>query len=138
MVAGESQPVLVELTAPKRIVERGLVDGLVVPTGTFVGRPVVDATLPDELVADLLAGAAHSPDGIAARAADGARALAIVAATAAALCGDDIREALRSPDTGFLTGLSGAAIEAVREVLLGIETDAPAELERFLRSALSG
>ncbi|MGW5388202.1 hypothetical protein [Nocardia sp. NPDC003963] len=136
MGAGESQPVLVELTVPKRAIERGLIDGLVVPAGTFAGARVVESDLPDEQIADLLAEVAHGPDGFAARSATGADALAIVAATAAALCGEDIRAALRCPDTGFLTGLSSGAIEAVREMLLGIESDEPAELEKALRTAL--
>ncbi|MGW0004293.1 hypothetical protein [Nocardia grenadensis] len=136
MVAGESQPVLVELTVPKRTTERGLVDGLVVPTGTFAGVRLVESAISDEGVADLLAEVAHSPDGFAARADTATRALAIVAATAAALCGDDIRTALRSPNTAFLAGLSGGAVEAVREVLLGIESEEPADLEQALRAAL--
>ncbi|GGL25554.1 hypothetical protein [Nocardia jinanensis] len=137
MVTGESQPVLVELTVPKRAIERGLVDGLVVPTGTFAGKRMVEPALSDEGVADLLAEVAHSPDGFAARGETGARALAIVAATAAALCGEDIRAALRGPDIDFLKGLSSGAIDAVREMLLGIESDEPAVLENALRTALS-
>ncbi|NUP27036.1 MAG: hypothetical protein HOQ36_00290 [Nocardia sp.] len=136
MVAGESRPVLVELTVPKRVAERGLIDGLVVPTGTFDGKRMVAPNMPDEQVADLLAEVAHSPDGFAAAGDSGAHALAILAGTAAALCGEDIRSALSSPDTAFLNGLSSGAIEAVREVLLGIESDEPAELERDLRAAL--
>jgi hypothetical protein len=137
VVAGESQPVLVELTVPKRTTDRGLVDGLVVPTGTFAGVRMVEPALSDEGVADLLAEVAHSPDGFAARGDTATRALAILAATAAALCGDDIRTALRSPDTAFLSGLSDGAVDAVREVLLGIESDEPAEMEQALRAALS-
>lgn len=116
--------------------ERGLVDGLVVPTGTFDGKRTVESALSDEGVADLLAEMAHSSDGFVARARTGARALAIVAGTAAALCGDDIRGALSSPDTAFLNALSSGAIDAVREVLLGIESDDPVELGRALRAAL--
>ncbi|MEU1984636.1 hypothetical protein [Nocardia sp. NPDC019395] len=136
MVADESEPVLVELTVPKRVVERGLVDGLVVPTGRFAGERMVELTLSDEHIADFLAEAAHSPDGFAARAGDISRAVSILAATAAALCGDDIRRALISPDVSFLAGLSSGAVDAVREVLLGIESDAPAELEDALRAEL--
>ncbi|MFI5714955.1 hypothetical protein [Nocardia sp. NPDC051750] len=136
MVAGESEPVLVALTVPKRVVERGLVDGLVVPTGRFAGQHVVDLTLPDDPLADFLAEAAHSPGGFAARADSVPRALSILAATAAALCGEDIRRALSNPDIAFLTGLSSGAVDAVREMLLGIESDAPTDLERALRTAL--
>lgn len=116
--------------------ERGLVDDLVVPTGSFAGVRMVEPALSDDEVADLLAEVAHSPDGFAARGDTAIRALALLAATAAALCGDDIRTALRSPDTAFLSGLSSGAVDAVREVLLGIESDEPAELERALRAAL--
>lgn len=121
---------------PKRVTEHGLVDGLVVPTGTFTGKRIVDPALSDERVADLLAAAAHSPDGFTARCDTVDRALSVVAGTAAALCGEDIRAALSKPDTEFLNGLSGGAIDAVRAVLLGIESDDPAELERALRAAL--
>ncbi|MGH8882349.1 MAG: hypothetical protein ACRD0P_34220, partial [Stackebrandtia sp.] len=137
VVAGESEPVMVELTFPERIVERGLVDGLVVPAGSFAGERLVDLTLPDEAVADVLADIAHRPDGFAARTGEVSRALAIVAATAAALCGEDIRAALHRPDTAFLTGLSNGAVGAVREVLLGLESESPAELESALRAALA-
>ncbi|WP_459548751.1 hypothetical protein [Nocardia sp. X0981] len=138
MVAGESEPVMVELTVPKRAVERGPVDELVVPIGRFTGKRLVDLSLPDDRIADVLARVAHEPDGFVARTGDGDRALAILAATAAALCGDDIRSALRSPDTAFLAGLSSAAVAAVREVLLGIESERPREVEQALRTALGG
>lgn len=134
--AGESEPVLVELTVPKRTVERGPVDELVVPIGRFSGKRLVDLNLSDDRIADVLAEVAHGPDGFVARTGDGDRALAILAATAAALCGEDIRAALRSPDTEFLAGLSSAAVTAVREVLLGIESERPGEVEKALRTAL--
>ncbi len=136
VVAGDSEPVLVELSVPKRVVERGLVDGLVVPPGQFTGERRLDPALPDERVADFLAEAAHRPDGFVARAENGAQALAVLAGMVAALCGEDIRKALNSPDTEFLTGLSTGAADAVREILLGIESDTPVETERALREAL--
>ncbi|NKY36219.1 hypothetical protein HGA13_24575 [Nocardia speluncae] len=136
MVAGESEPVLVELTVPKRVVERGLMDGLVVPVGQFTGERRLDPALPGEQIADFLADAAHRPDGFVARAQDGAQALAVLAGTVAALCGENIRKALNSPDTAFLAGLSSGAADSVREVLLGIESDTPVEIERALRAAL--
>ncbi|WP_280437722.1 hypothetical protein [Nocardia carnea] len=136
MVASESEPVMVELTVPKRVVERGLVDGLIVPTGQFPGERRLDPALPDEHIADFLAAAAHRPDGFVAHAEDGPGALAVLAGTAAALCGEDIRKALNSPDTVFLAELSSGAVDAVREILLGIESDTPAEVERTLRAAL--
>ncbi|MGI5222083.1 hypothetical protein [Nocardia sp. CA-290969] len=132
MVAGESEPVMLQLSVPLRVVERGLIDGLVVPTGRLAGEQLLDLTLPDERIADFLAAAVHRPGGFAARTGEAPRALALIAATAAALCGEDIRSALTSPDIDFLTGLSSGAVDAVREVLLGIESEAPAELEHAL------
>lgn len=113
---------LVTLSTPAR---RSLVAGLVRPPTTAPSQPVLDADVGDAEVADFLAAVAHEDTGYIARTADGARALAVVAATAAALCGEDIRAALDRPDIGFLTGLRPAAVEAVRTVLLAIETDDP-------------
>ncbi|MGW0181433.1 hypothetical protein [Nocardia sp. NPDC003345] len=138
MVAGESQPVLLGLTVPKRAVERGLVDGLAVPVGHFSDVAIIDTGDRDERIAEILIGAVHGSGGYAARTDDPARALALVAATAAALCGDDIRAALARPDLAFLTGLSSGAADAVREILLGIETTDPAALGRELGAALNG
>lgn len=136
MVADGAEPVLVELTVPRRVAERGLVDGLVVPAGRFADTDLLDSALPDERIAEFLVAAVHRPGGFVARASEVSRALALVAATAAALCGEDIRKALTSPDIDFLTGLSNGAVDALHEVLLGIETAAPDELERGLRAAL--
>lgn len=138
MVAGESQPVLLGLTVPKRAVERGLIDGLVMPVGHFSDVEIIDTGDRDERIAEILIGAAHGAGPYATRTDDPARALALVAATAAALCGDDIRAALARPDLAFLTGLSSGAVDAVREILLGIETTDPAALDRALRSVLDG
>lgn len=136
MVADGAEPVLVELTVPRRVAQRGLVDGLPVPVGRFSGVDLLDLALPDERIAEFLVAAVHRPGGFAARTSEVSRALALVAATAAALCGEDIRKALTSPDIDFLNGLSSGAVDALHEVLLGIETEAPAELERVLRAAL--
>lgn len=133
---GESEPILVELTVPQRVAERGLVDGLIVPTGQFAGERRLDPALSGEQIADFLADAAHRPDGFVAHADDGAQALAILAGTVAALCGEDIRTALNSPDIAFLNGLSSGAADAVREILLGIESETPAAVEGALRAAL--
>lgn len=116
--AGE--PVLVTLSTPAR---RSLVDGLVRNRGASAAAPILELEAPDADIADFLAGAAHSDTGFVARTSSGQRAVAIVAATAAALCGDDIRTALSRPDIAFLSSLKPPAVEAVRSVLLAIETD---------------
>lgn len=150
----DGEPVFVPLTMPARrgpldtvgqrstggadatTAETHLLDGLVVPTGTRKAARVVDLALADERIADVLAEVAHSTGGFVARTADGERALAVIAATAAALCGENIRTALSAPDIPFLTGLSGAATAAVRDVLRAIEADAPSEVEATLRARL--
>lgn len=124
---------LVSLTVPSR---RSLIDRLVVAPGTTKADQVLDLTEPDERIADFLAAAAHTDGGFVARTDDGERALAMVAATAAALCGEDIRRALHEPDTGFLSGLQPQAVEAVRAVLLAVESSRAEEVEQVLRVAL--
>src|SRR5690606_23831795 len=124
------EPVLVTLSTPAR---RSLVAGLVRPPTADPARPVLDADGADAEVAGFLAAIAHRDTGYIARTDDGARALAIVAATTAALCGEDIRAALERPDIAFLTGLKPPAVEAVRTVLLAIETDRP----ELVREALA-
>ncbi len=108
------------LSTPLR---RSLVDGLVRNLGASTAAPILDLDAPDADIADFLAGAAHSDTGFVARTSSGQRAVAIVAATAAALCGDDIRTALSRPDIAFLSSLKPPAVEAIRSVLLAIETD---------------
>ncbi len=108
------------LSTPPR---RSLVDGLVRNLGASAAAPILELDAPDADIADFLAVAAHSDSGFVARTSSGRRAVAIVAATAAALCGDDIRTALSTPDIAFLSSLKAAAVEAVRSVLLAIETD---------------
>lgn len=115
------EPVLVSLTAPAR---RSLVDGLVRPRGASPAAQLVNIDIPDAALADFLAGIAHADTGFVARTNSGERALAIIAGTAATLCGEDIHTALANPDIAFLTALQPPAIEAVRSVLLAIETDA--------------
>ncbi|WP_330251353.1 hypothetical protein OG874_35195 [Nocardia sp. NBC_00565] len=125
-VAGE--PVLLSLTAPTAA-RRSLDDGLVRRVGAGeAGARILDADASDAEIADFLAGAVHSDGGFVARTSDGERALAIVAGTVAALCGEDIRAALARPDIAFLTSLKPPAVEAARSVLLAIETDAPDDL----------
>ncbi|MBF6356838.1 hypothetical protein IU449_20200 [Nocardia higoensis] len=123
------EPVLVTLSTPAR---RSLVAGLVRPYTPDPTEPVLDADATDAEVAGFLAAIAHADTGYIARTADGARALAVVAATVAALCGEDIRAALEQPDIAFLTALKPPAVEAVRAVLLAIETDRPEPLRKSL------
>ncbi|MEV5837943.1 hypothetical protein [Nocardia sp. NPDC052112] len=125
-VTGE--PVLLSLAAPSAA-RRSLDEELVRPVGTAAaGVRVLDADIGDGEVADFLVEVAHSDGGFIARTSDGERALAIVAGTVAALCGEDIRAALARPDIAFLTSLKPPAVEAARSVLLAIETDAPHDL----------
>ncbi|MFF3221328.1 hypothetical protein ACFYV7_00910 [Nocardia suismassiliense] len=123
------EPVLIALSAPAR---RSIVDDLVrVPT-TGDSAPILDADAPDADIADFLAAIVHTDTGFIARTSSGTRALAIVAATAAALCGEDIRTALSTPDTAFLNALKPPAVEALRTVLLAIETEHPDEVTHAL------
>ncbi|MBF6223766.1 hypothetical protein [Nocardia abscessus] len=124
------QPVLVTLSAPPR---RGLADGLVRNIGASPAAPILKLDTPDAEIADFLAHVAHTDTGFVARTSSGERAVAIVAATAAALCGDDIGAALRNPDIAFLTSLKPPAVEAVRSVLLAVETEAAARVNDALR-----
>ncbi|MFE7798486.1 hypothetical protein [Nocardia sp. NPDC057440] len=130
MADGSGEPVLVSLTAPAR---RSLVEGLVRGSGPGdTAARIVDVDVADAEIADFLAEVAHADTGFIARTAHGDRALAIVAATAAALCGEDIRTALSTPDIAFLIALKPPAIEAVRSVLLAIETERTDEVTRAL------
>ncbi|MEU6832926.1 hypothetical protein ABZ894_30130 [Nocardia beijingensis] len=129
------EPVLVTLSAPPR---RGLADGLVRNIGASPAAPTLELDAPDAEIADFLAHVAHSDTGFVARTSSGERAVAIVAATAAALCGEDIGTALRHPDIAFLTSLKPQAVEAVRSVLLAIETAAADRVDSALRVLNAG
>ncbi|WP_249644293.1 hypothetical protein [Nocardia sputi] len=124
------EPVLVTLSTPAR---RSLVDGLVRNIGASPAAPTLELDAADNEIADFLAQVAHSDTGFVARTSSGERAVAIVAATAAALCGDDIGTALRNPDIAFLTSLKPAAVEAVRSVLLAVETETGDQVNDALR-----
>jgi hypothetical protein len=102
------------------------------PGSAGAAVPVLDLGLPDERVADFLAGIVHTDTGFVARTASGERALAVVAGTVAALCGMDVRAALAAPDLEFLRGLRPAAVQAVREVLHAVESDSPESVARGL------
>ncbi|MBF6173513.1 hypothetical protein [Nocardia blacklockiae] len=127
-----AEPVLVPLSVPG-VARASLVDGLVRATSAATQAPLLDGNAPDEQVAAFLVGAAHTEIGFVARTSSAARALAIIAGTAAALCGEDIRAALRAPDVEFLRGLQPPAVQALREVLLAVESDTPDEVARGLR-----
>ncbi|MGW4632553.1 hypothetical protein [Nocardia sp. NPDC004415] len=124
MTHDDHEPVLVTLSTPAR---RSLVAGLLRPEGSTPDP--VDVDIPDLDLAAFLAGIAHADHGFVARTTSGPRALAVVAGTVAALCGEDIPTALTTPDLAFLKGLKPPAIEATRTVLLGIETQAAHEKE---------
>lgn len=130
-----AEPVLLSLSMPTRPAR--LVDDLVRPISDPPPAPVLDLDISDESIAEFLVGIAHTDSGFIARTADGNRAVAIVAATAAALCGEDIRTALTNPDLPFLRTLQPPAIEALRTVLLAIETPAPATITRALTTLTS-
>lgn len=133
---GGSEPVLMSLRPPPR---RDLADGLVRPPGPVPpGIKAFGPEIPDTDLADLIGTVVHTDDGFVARAEHAARALALLAGTAAALCGEDVRRALAAPDVDFLTGLNPQAVEAVRGVLLWVEAERPAELAAELAALLRG
>ncbi|MFF2394382.1 hypothetical protein [Nocardia sp. NPDC058114] len=123
-----AEPVLLNLSAPAR---RSLVADLVRPDGSSPAP--VDVDIPDPDLTAFLAGIAHADHGFVARTTSGPRALAIVAGTVAALCGEDIPTALTTPDLPFLKSLKPAAIEATRTVLLAIETPHEQAITEALR-----
>lgn len=117
------EPVLLQLGVPAKPGGQSLTAGLVrAVTADSGSAEVLDLAIDDEAVSEFLVRIAHSDTGFVARTDSGERAVAIVAATVAALCGDDIRLALANPNIAFLTGLKEPAVEALRTVLLAIET----------------
>lgn len=127
--APEPVPLTLSMPAGPR---PGLTDGLVRPLSDTPEAPVLDAGLPDVRVAEFLVVAAHSAGGFIARTDSGERAVRVVAATVAALCGDDIRRALTHPDLDFVRGLRPEAVDALRGVLLAIESATPAAVAKAL------
>ncbi|MBY8858735.1 hypothetical protein K7711_19835 [Nocardia sp. CA2R105] len=127
--APEPVPLTLSMPAAPRA---GLTDGLVRPLSEAPAAPVLDAGASDVQVAEFLVVAAHSVGGFIARTDSGERAVAVVAATVAALCGEDIRRALTHPDLEFLRGLAPGAVEALREVLLAIESETPDAVAKAL------
>lgn len=84
-----------------------------------------DAGLPEDVtaaeVSDFLAVLVHSGRGFVARVADGAGVVRVLAATVAALRGDDVGAAWAAPDPAALRSVPEPAARALREVLLRIE-----------------
>ncbi|MBL1073313.1 hypothetical protein JK358_02775 [Nocardia sp. 2] len=126
-----ADPVPLTLSMPPRPA-RGLVDDLVRPISPNPEAEILDLAVSDTEIGVFLVRIAHGDKGFVARTDSGARALAIVAATTAALMGDDIPTALANPDLDFLRGLKPPAVEALREVLLAIETADRAAVETAL------
>ncbi|MRH86226.1 hypothetical protein GFY24_01880 [Nocardia sp. SYP-A9097] len=118
------EPVILQLSVPSKPGVQGITDGLVHRISADPGKAeVLDLSLDDEAIAEFLVRIAHSDTGFLARTDSGERAVAIIAATVAALMGEDIPTALATPDLNFLRGLKPPAVEALRTVLLAIETD---------------
>lgn len=120
------------LSLPPRLA-RGLTDDLVRPISANSEAEVLDLAVPDIEVAKFLVRIAHGDSGFVARTDSGERAVAIVAATTAALMGDDIPAALANPDVAFLRGLKPEAVAALRGVLLAVETSEPGAVNDALR-----
>ncbi|MFC4606145.1 hypothetical protein [Rhodococcus kronopolitis] len=95
-------------------------------------HPGLDACAAAEDVADFLAVLAHSEVGFVARARTGAEVVAVLAATVAALRGDDIGAAFVAADPRPVAALSSAASAAIREVLVGIDVTDPEAVESHL------
>ena len=112
-----TEALTISLSAP-RVVFTTLGLQRVVDAGHGVGlREDVTA---DE-VADFMAVLAHTDVGFVARAADAAGVVQVLAATVAALRGDDVRAAWEIPDVAQLRAVPDPAARALREVLRSIE-----------------
>ncbi|MFF0816340.1 hypothetical protein ACFYVR_14485 [Rhodococcus sp. NPDC003318] len=96
-------------------------------------HPVLAADADAADVADFLAVLAHSDAGFVAHARTGEEVIAILAATVASLRGDDITAAYLAADPAPIAGLSAAAAEAVREVLVAIAVPGGAATSAHLR-----
>ncbi|WP_330184077.1 hypothetical protein OHB26_10955 [Nocardia sp. NBC_01503] len=129
------EPVILQLSVPSKPGVQGITDGLVHRVRADPGTAeILDLTLDDTAVAEFLVRIAHGDTGFVARTDSGERAVAVIAATVAALMGEDIHTALATPDIPFLTGLKPPAVEALRTVLLAIETDDPDAVTAALRA----
>ena len=76
--------------------------------------------------ADALSLAAHGAHGVYVIAETADQVIAALAGVVASLRGDDVRDALATPDVPALLRLHPDAVEATRSVLLGVEVPHPA------------
>ena len=128
---------VLELPVTAAVFVAGAVDVELVRAITAAGfRAGIDFAAPVEQVADFLAVLAHADTGFVGRVRTGREALAAIAATVAALRGDDVRAAFTDPDAAALARLNPDAAAAVREVLIGIEVTDSGSVARDL-AALS-
>ncbi len=97
-------------------------------------HPVLGSGLAAVDVADFLAVLAHAEIGFVAHADTGGEVVAILAATVAALRGDDIPHAYTAADPASVTALGDAAAAAVRQVLLAIAVSDATAVEAHLRA----
>ncbi|UZJ24582.1 hypothetical protein RHODO2019_15870 [Rhodococcus antarcticus] len=106
------------LGMPKPEGHRPLLAGLLVEAGEL---PVeLSADVGPSEAADALAFLVHSGRGFAACADDGTGVLRVLAATVAALRGDDVRAAWSVPDPAWVALVPDPAAEALREVLVHV------------------
>ncbi len=106
------------LGMPARESPRPLLDGLLVES---CERPVeLSAEIGPSEASDALAFLVHSGRGFAASAPDGAGVLRVLAATVAAMRGDDVRTAWSVPDPAWVAAVPAPAAEALREVLVAV------------------
>ncbi|MDQ2723708.1 MAG: hypothetical protein M3Y19_10445, partial [Actinomycetota bacterium] len=95
----------------------------------------LDADVDAGQAADFLSLLAHSEVGFVARAVDAAGVLQVVAATVAALRGDDVRTAWDAPDLATLLAVPDPAARALREVLRSIEVPDAVDVAAALTEA---
>ena len=112
-----TEALTISLSAP-RVVFTTLGLQRVVDAGHGVG---LREDVPADEVADFMAVLAHTDVGFVARAADAAGVVQVLAATVAALRGDDVRAAWEIPDVAQLRAVPDPAARALREVLRSIE-----------------
>ncbi|MEO6881597.1 MAG: hypothetical protein ABI181_11730 [Mycobacteriaceae bacterium] len=106
------------LGMPSREGRRPLTDGLLVSSSEL---PVeLSAEVGPSEASDALAFLVHSGRGFAAAAPDGAGVLRVLAATVAALRGDDVRTAWAVPDPAWVAAVPEPAAEALRAVLVAV------------------
>jgi len=121
----------VELLAP-RVVFTGVGVQRAIDAGHGVG---LDADVDAGQAADFLSLLAHTEVGFVARAADAAGVLQVVAATIAALRGDDVRTAWDAPELATLLAIPDPAARALREVLRSIEVPDAVDVAAALTEA---